>query len=225
MLVACWSVKGGAGVSVVAATLAQRLAAEHGASLLVDLGGDQPDITGVPAHHAPGVAEWLSGGEAVPADGLGRLELQLPGAVALLARGRGPLAAGPRTDVLLAALADAHRPVVIDCGPPLHAVHDGWGGDVEVALAAALAATRSLLVIRPCLASLRRALAAPLRPSGLVVVTEAGRALDAGDVAEVLGVPVVAEVAVDPAVARVVDAGLLLARPPRPLQRGLRHAA
>ena len=61
--------------------------------------------------------------------------------------------------------------------------------------------------------------------AGLVVVTEAGRALDAGDVAEVLGVPVVAEVAVDPAVARVVDAGLLLARPPRPLQRGLRHAA
>mgnify|MGYP003345558064 CR=1 FL=1 len=52
-----------------------------------------------------------------------------------------------------------------------------------------------------------------------------GRVLDAGDAAEVLATPVVAEVTVDPAIARTVDAGLLLARPPRALQRGLRHAA
>jgi hypothetical protein len=110
----------------------------------------------------------------------------------------------------------------VDCGVPLHRPACLAA---EFALELAAGATRSLLVMRPCLASLRRALGAPLRPSGVVVVHEGGRALDAGDVAEVLSVPVVAEVPVDPAVARTVDAGLLLARPPRPLQRGLRHAA
>lgn len=222
MLLACWSVKGGAGVSVVAATLARRLSLEHGSSLLVDLGGDQPDIVGVPAHHQPGVAEWLAAGDAVPADGLARAEVDLPYGMSLLGRGRGPLVGGERAAVLLALLARDGRPVVIDCGVPLASVTTGAE---ELALAAAGAATRSLLVIRPCLASLRRALAAPLRPSGVVVVREPGRALDAGDVHEVLGVDVVAEVEVDAAVARAVDAGLLLARPPRPLQRGLRHAA
>ena len=63
---------------------------------------------------------------------------------------------------------------------------------------------------------------ASLRPSGVVLVTEAGRALQARDVAGVLGVPVVAEVAVEAAVARAVDAGLLAARLPRSLGRGVR---
>jgi MinD-like ATPase involved in chromosome partitioning or flagellar assembly len=222
MLVACWSVKGGAGVSVVAAALAHRLAVDHASALLVDLGGDQPDITGVPSHAAPGVADWLAGGDAVPADSLSRLEIALTDGLHLLPRGHGVMEFGERSMVLLAMLARDSRPVVVDCGVPLH--RPGCP-DAEFALAVASAATRSLLVMRPCLASLRRALAAPLRPSGVVVVQEGGRALDAGDVAEVLSVPVVAEVPVDPAVARTVDAGLLLARPPRPLQRGLRHAA
>lgn len=222
MFLACWSVKGGAGVSVVAASLAQRLAASHGEALLVDLGGDQPDIVGVPAHGTAGIADWLAGGDAVPADGLGRLEIELPGGLSLLSRGRGPLAGGERASVLLAMLAQQRRPVVVDCGVPL--------GEViapvhELGIAVAGAATRSLLVIRPCLASLRRALGSPLRPSGVVVVSEPGRALGAGDVSEVLDVPVVAEVSVDPSIARTVDAGLLLSRPPRQLQRGLRHAA
>ncbi len=222
MFVACWSVKGGAGVSVVATALAQQLAARKDGALLVDLGGDLPDITGVPVHRAAGIADWLAGSDAPSAAQLRSLEVELPGSLSLLARGHGPLSVGERSDALLDVLARDARPVVIDCGTPLPG---HIGVDSELAHAAASSATRSLLVIRPCLASLRRALAAPLRPSGVVVVNEAGRALNSGDVAEVLGVPIVAEVAVDPAVARTVDAGLLLARPPRPLQRGLRHAA
>ncbi len=222
MFVACWSVKGGAGVSVVAAALAHRLAVEEGAALLVDLGGDQPDIVGVAAHHQQGVADWLAGGPGVPADGLRRSEVVLTDGLALLARGNGPLHSGARADVLLALLARDPRPVVVDCGVPLGTV---CSGAEELALAVATAATRSLLVIRPDLCSLRRALAAPLRPSGLVVVREPGRVLGADDAGEVLGVPVAAAVEVDLAVARTVDAGLLLARPPRQLQRGLRHVA
>lgn len=218
MLTACWSVKGGAGVSVVAASLALRVAA-HRPCLLVDLGGDQPDIAGVPAPSGPGVSEWLARPHDPPP--LADLAVSLPGGVALLPRGVGPLEAS-RAGALLTALGALDRSVVVDCGAPAGADHGAPG---ELTLAIAGAATQSLLVTRPCLLALKRAVKAPVRPSGVVVVLEAGRALRTEDVAEVLGVPVVAEVAVDPTVARAVDAGLLAHRLPRPLQRGLRHVA
>ena len=78
---------------------------------------------------------------------------------------------------------------------------------------------------RACYLALRRAADPPLRPSGVVLVTEPGRALDRTDVEQVVGAPVRAEVAVDPAVARAVDAGLLASRLPRGLERALRRAA
>jgi len=133
--------------------------------------------------------------------------------VALVARGDGPLAAsgGER----LAAALGGDRHVVVDCGPP------GPGPGLAVAAAAGL----SLLVLRPCYLALRRALAAPLRPSGVVLVRERERSLGRRDVEAVLGVPVRAEVAWDPAVARRVDAGLLAANLPRTLERALRRAA
>jgi hypothetical protein len=80
-------------------------------------------------------------------------------------------------------------------------------------------------VLRPCYLGLRRALAHPLRASGVILVGEEGRSLSRRDVEEVLGVPVRAEVAHDPAVARAVDAGLLGRRVPRVLERSLRQAA
>jgi len=92
-------------------------------------------------------------------------------------------------------------------------------------LAVAAAATVSLLVLRPCYLALRRALAAPVCASGVVLVREPGRALGRRDVEDVLGIPVRAEVAWDPAVARMVDAGLLGARVPRGLERAMRAAA
>jgi hypothetical protein len=54
-----------------------------------------------------------------------------------------------------------------------------------------------------------------------VLIREPGRALHAADVERAVGVPVVAELDLDPAVARAVDAGLLAARLPRSLQRRL----
>ena len=86
-------------------------------------------------------------------------------------------------------------------------------------LALAAGAEISLLVLRPCYLALRRALAAPVRPSGVVLVTEHGRSLGRRDVEDVLGVPVRAEVPVEEAVARAVDAGLLARRLPRSLDR------
>ena len=63
---------------------------------------------------------------------------------------------------------------------------------------------------------------APLRPTGVVLVDEPSRSLTRADVEAALGVPVVAVVQVDPAVARAVDAGLLASRLPRTLARELR---
>ena len=86
----------------------------------------------------------------------------------------------------------------------------------------AAAAGLSLLVIRPCYLALRRALAAPLEPSAVVLVGEPQRALHRADVEDVLGVRVGAVIPWRPAVATAVDAGLLGSRLPAPLERGLR---
>src|SRR5690606_9705591 len=134
--------------------------------------------------------------------------------LALLPRGHEPLD-GTRADALAALLAADARPVVADCGT----LQD------EVARSLAASATRSVLVTRACFLALRRAMAAPIRPSEAVLLAEPGRSLGPADVEECLGVPVTAEVAVDPAVARAVDAGLLAVRLPRRLSRELGRAA
>jgi MinD-like ATPase involved in chromosome partitioning or flagellar assembly len=215
MLVACWSSKGGSGTTVVAASLALLFArrADDGA-LLVDLAGDVPAALGLAEPTGPGLAGWLGAGAEVPADALGRLEQIAAPRLGLLPRGSGDLRAD-RADVLTALLAADPRPVVADCGA------DPTGA----ALALAAGATRSVLVTRACFLSLRRALAAPLRPSEVVLLIEPGRSLTRLDVEDCIGAPVVAEVAVDPGVARAVDAGLLATRLPRSLARELSRAA
>ena len=65
------------------------------------------------------------------------------------------------------------------------------------------------LVLRNDYQSLRRALNAPRTTTGVVLVTEAQRSLNRRDVEDVLTQPIVAELRLDPAIARAVDAGLL----------------
>ena len=216
MLIACWSSKGGAGTTVVAAALA-RLAAdrEEGGALLADLAGDAPVVLGLTDPAGPGLAGWLAAGSRAPVDALGRLEVAVSPRLGLLARGDGPLADGGRADVLAALLAADPRPTVADCGT----------APVGAALAVAVHATRSMLVTRACFLALRRATIAPLRASEVVLLTEPGRSLTRRDVEDCLALPVIAEIDVDPAVARAVDAGLLATRLPRGLIRELRRAA
>jgi len=241
VLLSCWSAKGGSGTTVVAASLALLLArrADAGA-LLVDLRGDVPAVLGLPEGEGPGCLAWLAAGPAAPPDALARLEVEAADGLRVLPVGAAPAgapgssaaAASPaspaspvadeRAALLATLLAADPRPVVVDCGT-LDGASTGAGAAAPSVLAGA--ATLSLLVIRPCYLALRRALAAPLRPSGVVVVAEPGRALGAADVEDALGVPVRAVVPWDPAVARSVDAGLLATRLPRPLARALRHAA
>jgi MinD-like ATPase involved in chromosome partitioning or flagellar assembly len=215
VLIACWSTKGGSGTTVVAAALATVLAETSGRDvLLADLGGDCPAVLGLPEPDGPGLSEWVSTGACAPADALRRLEIPCRGALRLLPLGRA--SCPPDTgDRVLNALGADGRLVVVDCGPPYGAT----------ALSIAGGAGLSLLVLRPCYIALRRAVAAPLRPSGVVLVDEPGRSLGRRDVEDVLGVPVRAVIPWDPAVARSVDAGLLGTRVPRPLHRALRSAA
>jgi len=202
VLITCWSSKGGSGTTVVAAALAHLLAAEASGALLVDLGGDLPAALGLPEPYQ-GLTGWVEGGD------LNRLAVEAGPDLRLLPRGPGPLADGSG---LAAALA-GQGAVVVDAG-----VLTAGGLGLELALAA----TTSLLVVRPCFLALRRAVAAPLRPSGVVLVEEPHRALGRSDVEAALGIPVVAVVPWDPAVARRVDAGLLGTSLPRTMARALR---
>ena len=214
MLVAVWSVKGGSGTTVVAASLGLLLSATEGRGVtLVDLGGDLPAALGVPDPPGPGVADWLAAGDEVAGDALRHLEVDVRPGLRLIARGSAPVAGGHGERLAAALAGDRH--VVVDCGPP----------ESPAGLAVAGAAGLSLLVLRPCYLALRRALAVPLRPSGVILVREDGRSLSGRDVEDVLGVPVRAEVAWHPSIARQVDAGLLAAALPRLLERALRRAA
>ncbi len=224
MVISCWSAKGGSGTTVVAAAIASVLAGAPGAAppLLVDAAGELPLVLGIPEPEGHGVTDWLQAPAEAPADALARLEVPA-GAVALLPRGQGPLAGAERASVLSALLAASARSVVIDCG--LLAGPGLAPDELEVRRRLAAASEHSLLVSRPCYLSLRRAVAAPVHPTGVVLVTEPGRALGPGDVASVLGVPVVATVPWDQSVARAVDAGLLGCRLPRVLARAVAGAA
>jgi hypothetical protein len=220
VLTACWTTKGGSGVTVVAASLALLFArAAPAGACIVDLAGDVPLALGLPTRDraAPGVAGWLSAAPEVPADALARLEVAAAPGLGVVPRGSGDLR--PETaELLVRMLADDLRPVVVDCGRV-------DGPDADAARTVAAGADRSLLVLRQCYLGLRRAVDAPLRPSGVVLVMEEGRAITSGDVESTLGVPVVARVRVADVVARAVDAGLLASRMPRCLARDLRHAA
>jgi MinD superfamily P-loop ATPase len=190
-------------------------------SLLIDLAGDCPSAMGLPEPTGPGLTEWFAAGAEVPADALGRIEHQVSEHVALLATGRGSVEGVDRAQSLLEILATEERDVVLDLGRIVGAT----GTMSEVAAALATGAEQSLLVTRPCFLSLRRALASPVRPTGIVLVTEEGRALGRREVEDIIGVPVVAEVPIESSVARAVDAGTLSMRMPRGLERSLRHAA
>jgi Flp pilus assembly CpaE family ATPase len=215
MVTVCWSPKGGSGTTVVATSLALVLAREHGSALLVDLDGDVPAALGLAEPAGPGVLDWLG---TVDADGeaLDRLAVDAHDHLSLVARGEAVEATWPvgRMEALAHVLATRPHPVVVDAGRWRTAVHP-----------LVASATSSLMVLRPCYLGLRRAISVPVRPSGVVLVNEPGRALGRRDIEEVLGVQVVATVELDPQVARAVDAGLLSSRLPRGLVRGLRAAA
>ena len=210
-MLVCWSVGGGVGTSVVVAGLALAAARHDEASLVVDLGGDQPTLFGVPEPDTPGLAGWLRAGAEVPPDALRRLEADLVPGIALLPRGGGDLGA-QRAGALGCGLADDDRFVVVDAG----CVAAGSAAEGLV-----LGADRTLLVTRACPVALRRLAHLPVRPEGVVVVRDRRRSVAWHEIAEVSGAPVLAELDVDPAIGVAVDAGLANRPLPRTFLRVL----
>ena len=217
-----WSPKGGSGTTVVAAALAVVRAGSGARVLLVDLAGDMPAALGMATPSGPGVLDWLADPDA-EVDAIDRLVLPVTEGLALLpAGGVGRRRWSPDRSVALAAALGGRlasgRSVVVDAGgcggPVVSADHD----DLVVALAGP---GRSLMVTRSCYLALRAAMNAQVVADGVVVIAEPGRSLNDRDVSDVLSVPVVASIVADPAIARAVDAGLLVRRVPRVLAREL----
>jgi hypothetical protein len=166
----------------------------------------------------PGLLDWLAAGPDVPRDALRRIANTAADGITLLSQGHCVAPAGAEAGRRLAAALPemgVGGPIIADCGR------------VESPASAAFvdAADRSLLVIRNCYVSLQRAVRAPLRPTGVVLITEWGRALRAVDVEDVLGVPVVTEIRWEPTVAKAADSGLLRARLPKHLVHAMREVA
>ena len=208
MITLCWAAKGGSGTTVVTAAMAL---ATTEPTLLVDLDGDHPAVLGLPDPDGPGVHDWLRS-EAEPAR-LAGLEIFVDGRIALLPAGRTGAADPDRWSVLAEWLRSERRRVIIDAGSraPRPALID--------------VADQALLVTRPCYLALRDAVRQTVRPTGVVLIAEPGRALRGDDIEASLGAPIVATSLLDPAIARAVDAGLLVSRLPRALRHQMRSAA
>lgn len=217
MLLALWSPKGGSGTSVVAAAGALVLArGPAGGCRLVDFAGDQPAIFGLASDPELGVADWLDAGPEAPTEALDRLLVEVAPGIALLPAGAGARTLQPRASAesgaaLAVSLRDLPVPVVADCGR----------AEDPAARAFAEVADARVVVVRGCYLALRRAVRSPLLESctGAVLVDEPGRSLTRREIADVLGIPVLARVPMRDAVARAVDAGVLGARLPDVLGR------
>lgn len=208
MLTICWAAKGGSGTTVFA--VAKALAAPT-STVLIDLAGDVMAVLGLPEPDGPGVHEWLRSDS--PAERLSRLEHDVTDRLAVIPAGRNPGDRVERLFELAAHLRRDERSVIVDAGT---------GRPSEALLAAA---DDSLLVTRACYLSLRHAVGDGIVPTGIVLVDEPGRSLRAADIEASLGAPIVNTSLLDPAIARAVDAGLLVSRLPSGWRRQLRRAA
>ena len=211
MTVAVWSVKGGVGVTSVAAILAIAQGERANPTVLVDLCGDIPALPGIDAAEgAPGLTDWCATPDPT-VGALTRIEIPVRQDVTILPRGDGdfPLDVTPLTQAFTAT----GRQLVIDCG----LVTEQHNVRRQVVASSSV----SLLVVRECFLNLRAAQLSSLTPTAVVVLKEPGRHLGRPDVEAVTGAPVVAQIAVDASVARCLDAGLATARLPRSLLRSL----
>jgi hypothetical protein len=213
MLWSFCAAKGGTGVSVLAAAVACALRSNRDV-LLVDMADDQPDLLGIEAQ-GPGVRDWLTADASVGVEALHNLITPVEDRLSLLRSGaRCELSAVPpqRTMELVEALRDRDGVVIVDAG----VLNEGPFEPAQLVWAAS---ERTTLVVRACYLGLKRAQHLNLAPTDVVEVVEGGRALRTIDIETVLGQPVSDRVALDPAIARAVDAGLLTSRLPRPLRR------
>lgn len=210
LMIVCWSVKGGSGTTVVAGALAVMLGAHSkDGARVVDLAGDLPATLGMAEPVGLGVSDWLMSPDDVDPDALNNLLVSANSNLSVLPRGDTHMDTTARFELLARTLSGLQQPVVVDAG-------SGAACSPFVAYV-----QTSYLVIRPCYLALRRAAALKQRPTGIILITEDGRALGRHDVEAVVGAPVVAEVPYESSISRAVDAGLLAGRLPTTLGQRL----
>lgn len=216
MLISMWSLKGGQGTSTTAAVTAICAAQDRDRAVrLVDLGRDLPAIFGAAAAGDIGLGQWSH--SDLGADALDRSLVELMPNLSLLPKGSSTLS-GRRGDELVEWLKQDGT-TVVDAGTLGFGHGDEWQDSLAHKIIAE--SDQSILVTRACYLSLRRTVSSPLRPTGVVLVSEAGRALTRSDCERAIGTPIVATVAIDPDTARAVDAGMLRTRVPKQAVRAL----
>lgn len=216
MLISMWSLKGGQGTSTTAALTAICAAQERDRQVrLVDFGRDQPAIFGTAEIADRGLARWTR--SDLSADALDRELVELTPNLSLLPRGSGSISRRRADDLVEWLKQDGAT--VVDMGTLGFGHDDDWQDGLEHKIMAA--SDQSILVTRACYLSLRRTVSLPLRPTGVVLVAEAGRALTRTDCERAIGTPVVATLAIDPDISRAVDAGMLRTRVPKESARAL----
>ena len=178
----CWSAKGGSGTTVVAAALALGSAVD---SLLVDVDGELPTALGVPEPCGQGLSDWFA--SDAPDEAVLDLAVEIGGRTSLVPRAVGDPAT--RRGGRRCATSSAPRRWT-SCRRRVRAAATCVGrrrrpqpaGDPGV-----------LPVADP-----RRRLP---RPDAVVLVAEPGRSLERPMSHSAVGAPVIARVAVDPAIA------------------------
>jgi MinD superfamily P-loop ATPase len=203
----CWSVKGGSGTSTVAAALTMLSPTEINGPLLVDLCGDSATLLGINAAANVGLSDWFAS-QADPQI-LDTLCVQTKSGINVLPTLSPVENYERRSEEFASWLTEqsAKRHVVIDAGQNLCSVSNA----------------QLLLVVRPCYLAIRRAVSSGEHPTGIVLVREVERSLTNADIEAAVGAPIIAEIPIDPMIARAIDAGLSNARLPRSLTRPLRR--
>ena len=208
----CWSVKGGTGTTVAVAASALHARTPI---TLIDLDGDLPAVLGINEPDGQGLTDWFAA--TVPATAIADLAVSVADHVRLIPRGVGDLVHQPpeRWEAFGVWMQGSRADILIDAGT----------GDPPTPLLDITPGARRILVTRACYLSLRRATLSPVRPDGIVLIAEPGRRLRPADVERSVGAPIVATFSVDPAIARAVDAGLMVARLPRWSLTDVGHAS
>ena len=186
---------------------------------IVDLTGDLPAVLGLADDPCPGVHDWLRAGPQAPTDALDHLAVTVAPQLSLLPAGdvdRGGAVTPEAGAALAVALDSDAAPTVCDAGRL----------DTPALRAFAEVAGPNIIVVRGCYLALRQAVHHPALKDafGAVHIDEHGRSLDARDVEDVLGVPVVATIVARTSTARAVDAGVLVSRLPESVARPMQHA-
>lgn len=211
-LTVCWSAKGGAGTTVVAAGWALDARTP---SVLVDVTDDIHLVLGIPTPSGQGLRDWFE--SDAPPSAVLDLAIDLDPTTRLIPRGPESI---PRRSTRWAELGRwmtaSNTEFVADVGlgpPPNGLLPTSSAAD------GAPPRARSVLVTRACYISISRATSLGETPDGIVLVEEPGHDLSSADIARSLRAPVIAKIAWDPGIGRAIDRGLLLGKLPKSILR------